>query len=363
MERKYKLYQDVAIDTVAETTEGVLVIEGMASYYRHDSGDGKLVVDRENEIVNTDNIDLTNYLKNPVLCYGHNWEKVVGKTVDITKEFTGIKVRAEVHRLTGFEHVYEGVQKGLLNAFSIGFIPKSLDFYEQGYDEFLMVDEAELIEISIVGVPANPDSLFNVIGSKSLGFSKSLIKKQTGLECKDLQCLLKSTTNNKGEAVQKDATENIIEDAKEEIVTTKGEDSKVEDNPKEVVEEVISEVKEEPKQEAKPDDGYVYPDPKKIAEALLEAQRMKEEQDKEKEANAKEEEEQKLQKQQEDKAEFENNVLTYISTQTERVQSIDALELDIEEFEGLYDNAAALMEAIESKITEAKQRILDSEDN
>lgn len=85
----------------------ILYIEGYASFYRNDIGMKE--VDRDQEIVNIDGMDISAYQKNPVLLWNHQWSCVVGKVLSINKDGNGLYVRAEMQRLTGREADFENV--------------------------------------------------------------------------------------------------------------------------------------------------------------------------------------------------------------------------------------------------------------
>lgn len=124
-------------------------------------------IDRDGDIIEVDGWDLTNYMKNPVILYGHNYGGLpVGKSVNIIKDVTAKKLIQDVKFPTKEEYefadtVYRLAKAGYLNATSVGFI---------GLESVPRVDEKgnyigksykrqELLETSIVPVPSNPTAL------------------------------------------------------------------------------------------------------------------------------------------------------------------------------------------------------------
>jgi len=106
------LYQSMDIKMLGEDEQdSVVFISGYASVYR--TPEGSIQVDRDDETVNTDNIDLTSYEKNPILIYNHQFDRVVGRITKITKDYKGLYVEAEVHRLHGEEAAYECILPSL----------------------------------------------------------------------------------------------------------------------------------------------------------------------------------------------------------------------------------------------------------
>jgi len=116
--------------------------------------------DRSRDIVRAEGVQLDNYVKNPVVAFGHNYSGLsIGKTVDIQKVTEGIIAKVEftpkgVYPLA--DQLYEMYKGGFMNAWSIGFIPKKWVDKEDGGRDF---QEWELLEYSAVLVPDNPEAL------------------------------------------------------------------------------------------------------------------------------------------------------------------------------------------------------------
>jgi hypothetical protein len=86
--------------------------------------------DRSHDIVRAEGVQLDNYVKNPVVAFGHNYSGLsIGKTIDIQKVTEGIIAKVEftpkgVYPLA--DQLYEMYKGGFMNAWSIGFIPKKV---------------------------------------------------------------------------------------------------------------------------------------------------------------------------------------------------------------------------------------------
>src|SRR5262245_26989923 len=121
-------------------------------------------LDRYKEIIDADGWRLENYRRNPVFLNSHNYGDIIytiGKAVR-TEVRDGalcqqIQFATEVNPLARIAYgLYRG---GFLNAVSVGFIPIRWENGPPDSDcrrEYL---EQELIEVSAVTVPANPDAL------------------------------------------------------------------------------------------------------------------------------------------------------------------------------------------------------------
>ncbi len=120
-------------------------------------------IDRDGEIVDAKGLDTSNYERNPVLLYAHDYRSdPIGKVLEIRRDgdrilFTpqlaiDISPRAKMY--------FEMIKAGILNAFSIGFIPKEWQDRDNGAGGTNRVfTKTELLEISLVPVPANPSAL------------------------------------------------------------------------------------------------------------------------------------------------------------------------------------------------------------
>jgi HK97 family phage prohead protease len=118
-------------------------------------------VDREGDILFPDGWELDNYHENPVILWAHeSWTYPIGRSVATkldngqlrtTIEFTPADVNPEGHR------VYKLVEAGFVKAVSVGFQPKEWVWNDdhKGYD----FTRNELLEISVVPVPANQEAL------------------------------------------------------------------------------------------------------------------------------------------------------------------------------------------------------------
>lgn len=127
--------------------------------------------DRYGDIIRVDGWDTTNYQKNPVFLWAHDSSQPpVGKGMAITKQLMPVKALvqeiqfADVDTYAFADTVYRLYKGGFLSAVSVGFIPKTyqprLEQTDNGLEfmgyEFL---SQELLELSAVPVPANPEAL------------------------------------------------------------------------------------------------------------------------------------------------------------------------------------------------------------
>jgi HK97 family phage prohead protease/HK97 family phage major capsid protein len=117
-------------------------------------------IDRAGDVVSASVWEkgLENYLKNPIILAYHDYSKPAGRMVEHKMDGKGLWIKARISKAA--EDIYELVKDGVVTAFSIGF--RILDAeYNQAAEVFL-IKEIELHEISVVPVPCNQNTLFNL---------------------------------------------------------------------------------------------------------------------------------------------------------------------------------------------------------
>ncbi len=103
--------------------------------------------------VRTAGIDLGRFLKNPVMLYGHDAERVIGHWRDVRLEKTRLTAEPVFDQDELSQSVKRKVDAGTLNACSVGLLPGKLNG-----DETLMLT-CELMEASIVPIPSNGNAV------------------------------------------------------------------------------------------------------------------------------------------------------------------------------------------------------------
>jgi len=101
---------------------------------------------------------LENYLKNPVILAFHDHNQPVGRMVEHKIDERGLWIKAKISKAA--DRVYQLVKDEVLTAFSVGFRIKDAEYNTAA--EVFLVKELELHEISVVSVPANQNTLFNL---------------------------------------------------------------------------------------------------------------------------------------------------------------------------------------------------------
>jgi HK97 family phage prohead protease len=109
-------------------------------------------IDRQGDSIDQSGWELKNFLTNPVLLWAHRYDELpVGKVIGITVTERGLEADVEFADHQKAQDIKKLVDDGALNAVSVGFIPKERNGN--------IITRAELLEISIVPVPANQDAI------------------------------------------------------------------------------------------------------------------------------------------------------------------------------------------------------------
>jgi HK97 family phage prohead protease len=186
-----KITQEEALKSLGET--------GMKKVFKLDSvikaieeGEGEL---RIAGYASTDSIDrqsdrilptawtrggLKNYENNPILLFNHDYNKPIGKVIEMSTDKRGLRIKGVISKSAG--EIYDLVKEGVLSTFSVGFLVKDAD-YDKSADG-LIIKDAELLEVSVVSVPANQDATFSLAKSFDnqedyLNFKKQFINGDT----------------------------------------------------------------------------------------------------------------------------------------------------------------------------------------
>jgi len=268
----------VAVDILKteEKSSGEFYIEGYAS-----TSD----LDRQGEIITLDALKDTakNLVEvNSTVFYGHEYDlsNAIGRIVDATVDDTGLLIK--IYISSWAKELRTKVREGIISKFSIGgrVIQDSEYSWEEAvkrgfikedlpklYDKIRVIEKIELFEVSLVGVPANPQAQLISSISKALelmykggeSVSKELEKKE---EIKE-ETSKEEVVDEKKEEESKEenqatieATENKTTETEptneEKTEDTSKEDQKTEESSKEeTTEEDIKDLLEE---ETEPDD-------------------------------------------------------------------------------------------------------------
>ena len=191
-------------------------------------------VDRDGDIVEAAGADISSYTKNPVVLFGHKYsdpEAVVGKALEIVKQ-AGKGIRAKFQfapwgTSAGADAVRRLWSGGFLNATSIGFrVP------DGGWEEIVTESDNgesrrtgwrfitwELLEFSIVPVPANQEALRLAIKA---------IKDEGGVSVAELEDdLIKAISGKKDDPTDEDL--DLIDDDEIAIETDDEEEEDLSD--------------------------------------------------------------------------------------------------------------------------------------
>ena len=137
------------LPTANETIDSIF-IEGYAS---------TTDVDRSGDVVPSRvwEAGIKNYLKNPIILSQHDHDDPIGRMVEHKISPSGLWIKA---RISAAAEVFSLVKDGVLTAFSIGF--RVVDAEYNAATELFVIKELELVEISVVSVPCNQNTLFSL---------------------------------------------------------------------------------------------------------------------------------------------------------------------------------------------------------
>lgn len=149
-----------ALAVKAFDPEKEMVIEGVAN---------GAAEDRCSEQILPQAWDFENYKKNPIILIQHDQNRRVGTCVEFSADKEGLHCRALIGDptkapLTQLQmDTRSEIAQGILKAFSVGFLPRTVEYDEES--ETLRYTSVELLEISLVSIPMQQDSLVTSVKS------------------------------------------------------------------------------------------------------------------------------------------------------------------------------------------------------
>ena len=184
-----------------------------------------------------------NYRKNPIILFQHKNDRPIGKATHMSISEKGLYIEA----LIVDNEVEPKIQAGILKTLSIGYVPQTTEYRDKNgllLDPKIEVDrmriyqedgvtrvikKLELVENSIVSVPANPDAIFDMAKSVKSYFDK---------EAEELKTL---DSNNSLNTTTMKKDKNLLETKEEEENAEAVEAEKVEEAPAEEVDKTETE--------------------------------------------------------------------------------------------------------------------------
>ena len=141
---------------------------------------------------------MKNYLNNPIILAQHDHDDPIGRMVEHKLDTKGLWIKA---RISAAAEVFSLIKDEVLTAFSIGF--RVLDAEYNAAAELFVIKELELIEISVVSIPCNQNTLFNL--SKSFDSEEDYVKFKAQFAPKgELAKGLESPVGNKSTTTSKE---------------------------------------------------------------------------------------------------------------------------------------------------------------
>lgn len=135
------------------------IVEGYASTFGN--------VDSVNDVIVAGAFTKSLGKRKVKLFYQHDWNKVIGKILEIREDAKGLYIKAELATTPLAEEVYSLLKMGALDSFSIGFSILKGGYEYDAKKGVRYIKEADLFEVSVVSIPANEKAVVTAV--KSLG--------------------------------------------------------------------------------------------------------------------------------------------------------------------------------------------------
>lgn len=172
-------YLDAYVKSIDTSDDGkTITIRGFANTVSKDRAGDVIVASAW-----TTSNALKNYLKNPIILFGHDHSRPIGKCIDANPTEMGLEITAEIFE-DADPSVFALIKGGVLRTFSVGF--RILDAEWDDATKTFMILDLELFETSVVSVPCNQDSTFSLAKSMSGGDYFDLRKQFTCSKSADI---------------------------------------------------------------------------------------------------------------------------------------------------------------------------------
>jgi HK97 family phage prohead protease len=214
------------------------------------------VLDRAGDSISQSGWQITTYKKtNPVILWGHNVKEErppIGKALKTWVADKGEKTSKLMFKVqfdlqdTFASEIFRKVKDGFINTVSVGFKPLEWELFEEDnpYSGRKYLKQ-ELLELSFVPVPANPEAVVALKGMKDKRFDPMKLE-ELYPEAKKKKVKEATEEPEAEEAVEKPDTEEVPEKPEAEVVPEKPETEEAveevtEETPEETPEEEVSE--------------------------------------------------------------------------------------------------------------------------
>lgn len=160
---------------------------------------------------------LPTYLNNPILLANHDWNDVCGVVKSAEIRDTGLYIKARISDTR--PDIKTLIGEGCLRTFSIGYNMLDADFDESTKTQ--IVKELELLEISIVSVPANVEAVFGRSADEVAVKPSEAPKPNAGKSAKELMGFIETVKSAIGNELGDDTVIQICNyfNSNEEIMT------------------------------------------------------------------------------------------------------------------------------------------------
>lgn len=133
-------------------------------------------VDRSWEVIKVSGWDIENYMKNPIILFGHDYRdinNIVGKATEVINNWKQLIIKGIFAWTETAQTARQLYDEGILKTVSVGF-----RILERGEDEERsVIKRAELLELSFVPVPCNPNALDIAKELVEKGFEFGILEK------------------------------------------------------------------------------------------------------------------------------------------------------------------------------------------
>jgi len=199
----------------------VLKIAGYANF----SGcieNGDLFIDLAGDVVVPSGIDVSMWKSNPQIFLHHDHQMTAGRGTSVIKKADGLYIEAEIHKEALSEQDFYKIKSGLLCYFSIGFKGLKGEFKTVNGVEAFFITKSLLLEVSVVSIPCNSASSFQVVKSIDLGDGEYAFRGSAESEATKTAPVIEPELINKGDDTVKLTRKELLAPEVVEVMAAAG---------------------------------------------------------------------------------------------------------------------------------------------
>ena len=153
-------------------------------------------VDRDKEVILAKGMNIKEFKKNGIILFNHDKNMPIGKSIDIKRVGDALVMTGKLAlegTISEADKIWQLIKQGILKSMSIGFMgtefrmPTKEDIKDFGKEVIRVISKSQLLEVSVVSVPANQNALITAFKDMDIDPKSMLGVSYIEEKCEDIQ--------------------------------------------------------------------------------------------------------------------------------------------------------------------------------